>query len=122
MPWYSPQGMGQISNMPEFLRTHWWVSAKDALIVVALYALTATVLRNWYWGRHFNGRRLGILLPLAFVWATALEYYHVHIAHSWAYLPIMPLIPLLDIGLWPILQMLVIPPTAIWLTRKNLLH
>lgn len=122
MPWYSTQGMGQLNNFSEFLRIHWWVSIKDALIVMALYALAAIALRNWYWGRHFTGRRLGILLPLAFVWAAALEYYHVHIAYSWSYMSTMPLIPLLNVGLWPILQMLIIPPVAIWLVRKNLLH
>lgn len=120
MSFYAGVGMGQIGEYNLFLKTHWWVSLKDALIVLGLYVIVALLLRNWHWGRHFTKKRLGILFILSFLWATGLEYYHVNIHHDWAYLPNMPLLPLIDVGLWPVLQMIIVPVVAVWLTRKDL--
>lgn len=121
MIFYSPIGMGgDFRDLGFFIRAHWLVSLKDALIILGLYILVALVLKNWHWGRHFTRRRIVLLWGIALVWAAALEYYHVHIVRDWSYLASMPLIPIINIGLWPVLQMLILPVAAIWLTRRNL--
>jgi len=38
------------------------------------------------------------------------EWVAVHLAHRWAYAAAMPLIPGLNIGAVPVLQMMVLPP------------
>lgn len=121
MPFYGPMGMGgDFRDLGFFIRAHWLVSLKDAFIFLCLYILTALILKNWHWGRHFTKRRLAILWGLSFVWAIVLEYYHVQIVHDWSYVVSMPLIPIINIGLWPVLQMLILPMVAIWLTRRDL--
>jgi amino acid transporter len=40
--------------------------------------------------------------------------------HRWSYAAAMPIIPLLHVGLSPILQMMLLTPLAIWLTRVAL--
>ena len=38
----------------------------------------------------------------------------------WAYAERMPVIPLLEVGLSPLLQWIVVPPLIVWLVRRQL--
>ncbi|MGH9651355.1 MAG: hypothetical protein ACRD3I_12905, partial [Terriglobales bacterium] len=49
-----------------------------------------------------------------------LEWLATHIEGRWAYAPGMPLVPLLDIGLAPVLQWMVLPPLVVWFVRRQL--
>ena len=120
MSFYSGMGMGQIGDYNLFLKTHWLVSLKDAVMVLVLYVIVALILRNWHWGRHFTKKRLGALFILGFLWSVGIEYYHVNVHHDWTYAANMPLLPLLGVGLWPVLQMILVPVAAVWLTRRDL--
>ena len=120
MYFFTGMGMGQIEYYNLFLKTHWLVSLKDAAMVLVLYVVIGLILRNWHWGRHFTKKRLGLLFILGFLWAVGIEYYHVNIHHDWAYAANMPLLPLLKVGLLPVLQMITLPAVAIWLAKKDL--
>lgn len=114
MPFYSEIGMGLRDNYLEFLRIHWEVSLKDALMVVVVYLAIGFLLRNWQWVKNFNRSwvLLWVSLPL---WQAIVEYHAVYLTHRWAYAEAMPLI--FGIGLSPILQMLILPSLAIILSR-----
>ena len=112
MPFYQSAAMSQTA--------HWIISLKDAGMTVALYVAVALILRNSFWGRHTSRRGLVPLMGLGFLWAVVLEYYHVRVAGSWAYAAAMPLLPGLRVGLWPVLQMMVLPMIALFLARKHL--
>jgi|SRR3989344_729496 len=116
MPFYGETGMGLRDNYLEFLKIHWQVSLKDALMVVSVYLLIGFLLKNWEWPRGFNQgwTMLWISLPL---WQVIIEYYSVYIVHRWAYAGMMPLI--FGIGLLPILQMLILPTAAILFSAKK---
>lgn len=120
MPYFSDMGWGQHADLSLFIRTHWIVSLKDAAMIVTLYLLVGLVLSNWYWGRHFYKKRIGLILALGFFWSVIIEYYHVILRNDWGYLASMPLLPVLNVGLLPVLQMLILPLLAIYLSRKNL--
>jgi len=45
---------------------------------------------------------------------------HVYIRKLWAYSPLMPVIPYLNVGLVPILQWIILPPIVIFITRQQL--
>jgi len=98
-----------------------WYSLRDGLMIVVLYLAVGSVLRNWRWGRRFNSRRLILLWVLGAVWAIALEYFSLD-ASRWTYSVEMPLLPFLNVGLWPVLQMLILPTVAIILTRRQLVE
>lgn len=117
MPLYAEMGMGLRSDYLEFLRIHWEVTTKDALMVIAVFLLIAIILRSWHWVRGWNNGwiMLWIALPL---WQGVIEYYSVYVFNRWAYAETMPLI--LGIGVSPILQMLILPSVAILLSRHLL--
>ncbi len=49
-----------------------------------------------------------------------LEWLATHIQRRWAYAPSMPLLPLLGIGVAPLLQWVVLPPLVAWFVRRQL--
>lgn len=49
-------------------------------------------------------KRSWLLIPIGIVIAIAIEYYALHTGR-WTYAPSMPIIPLLNMGLTPILQL-----------------
>jgi len=113
MIFFSELGMGSLADYGNFLKIHWIVSLKDAAMVVVLYIVVALINRNWHWGRYFNKRRLIPLLFLGAVWAIGIEYYHVILNHDWGYKYDW-------VGLLPVLQMLILPASAILLSRRIL--
>ncbi len=117
MPLYSEMGMGIRSDYLEFLRIHWEVTAKDALMVVTVFLLIAIVLRNWHWANSWNKGwiMLWTALPL---WQGIVEYYSIYVFYRWAPAEIMPL--LFGVPVSPLLQMLILPSAAILLSRHLL--
>lgn len=103
-----------------FIKDHCTVAAKDGLITVALYLLVGMLVKNAGWAKRFSQRRLAFLIVLGFLWAVGVEYHATEVAHRWAYAKSMPIIPILNVGVAPVLQMVILPFFAIFLTRKQL--
>ncbi len=103
-----------------FIEGHWVTAAKDGLITVALYLLVGMLVKNAGWAKRFNRQRFMFLIVLGFLWAVGVEYYATEIAHRSVYARSMPIIPIINVGFVPILQMMLIPFLAILLTRKQL--
>ena len=120
MPFFQFVGLGQVADYRQFVQTHWLVSFKDALMIVLLYLAVGLVVKNFYWGRKFNSRRLLMLLVLSGLWSIFVEYHAVEVAHRWAYASSMPLLPIIGVGVLPFLQMLILPPLAVFLARSQL--
>ena len=89
------------------------------------FALTAFVLaslsaRSRFWFRTWQ------LFPTAIYMATGLlltigfEYYYTEVSLRWTYSDLMPRVPPLGTGLSPLMQWLLIPPLALWLTCRHL--
>ena len=117
MGFYSTLGMGGVSDYGNFLRIHWQVSLKDALMVVLAYLMISLILRNWRWVLTWNSGWLILLLSLP-AWQVIIEYYSVYVLGRWGYDRAMPL--LFGIGAVPLLQMLVLPGAAVLLSRHLL--
>jgi len=127
MGFYSTLGMGDVSDYGNFLRTHWEVSLKDALMVVSVYLIISLILKNCLpsgdvsqgqkWPLTWNSGWLILLLSLP-AWQAVIEYYSVYIYGRWGYAEAMPLI--YGIGIIPLLQMLVLPGAAVLLSRHLL--
>jgi hypothetical protein len=118
MGFYSSIGMGSLADYNNFVKIHYGVSIKDALMVVVIYLFIGFLLRNWKWATSWN--RGWVILWLALpLWQGIVEYYSVYFYNRWAYAESMPLI--FGIGILPILQMLILPSIAILFSR-HLLH
>ena len=46
------------------------------------------------------------------------EWLNIVVRKSWQYSDLMPVVPIVDAGLSPLLQWVLIPPSALWLARK----
>ncbi len=104
----------------DFVKLHWIASIKDGLIVVGLYLLVAIFTRNVAWGKRFSSRRLVFLISFGFLWAVGIEYNAVVVKQVWSYAKTMPLLPGLNVGIVPVVQMMILPLVAIFLVRKHL--
>ncbi len=115
MPHYLSMGLGDYSNLVNFIKIHWRVSLLDALIVVVAYVFISLVLRNRGWIKNMNSGWVILLIFLP-LWQGIVEFYSVYILSRWAYASSMPLI--FGIGILPLLQMLILPGIAIILAGR----
>ena len=88
-------------------------SLGDGVMLLLLYALTSFVT-----GRVDLYRRPGLsvyttLLLGGAVLAVAVEWMAVHVLGRWSYAEAMPQLPFFDVGLVPVLQMLILPPLIV---------
>lgn len=117
MRFYSPLGMGDVSDYWNFVSIHWQVSLRDALMVVLGYLVIGAILRSWNWVRNWNLGWLILLVSLP-AWQAIIEYYSVYVYGRWGYAAAMPLVS--GIGVLPLLQMLILPGFAMLLSRHLL--
>jgi hypothetical protein len=52
--------------------------------------------------------------------ATALEWMAIHDQARWAYGTSMPMVPVLRVGLAPVLQWVIAPPVGVWFVKRQL--
>ncbi len=85
-------------------------SLGDGLLVLLIFGAGWAALRRNDW--FVNPGRSGYLVILAsgLVIGVIVEWAAVHVMGRWAYAPRMPVIPIFNIGLAPIAQMLALPP------------
>ena len=89
----------------------------DLLILLISYELIALLNRNRYWidkGVLWNGL---VFTVFGAGYTIYSEVTNVYIEKTWTYADVMPIVPIVGIGLAPLLQWLIIPPLLLWLTR-----
>lgn len=106
------------TGMPERWRAATAVCAQaalgDGVIVLALHALGALMFRD---GRWFAPPRLGryaAIVVLGVVVQVAVEWVMVHRFERWGYDPLQPVLPLVAVGMLPVLQAAVLVPSTFW--------
>jgi hypothetical protein len=91
-------------------------------VVVALVAFWAVALaaggRGWVIaptrGRVAGFVAVGLLITIV------MERLATGLFARWAYADAMPVVPLLEVGLSPLLQWIVLPPLIVWFVRRQL--
>ena len=86
----------------------------DAVWTLGLWALVGGLSAS---GRP-TSRRLVALGILGGLTAILLERLALA-GHRWTYNALMPVLPVLDVGLWPVLQMIAVPVVSVWLSRRS---
>jgi hypothetical protein len=111
-PWELAQA--PLFAWPGDTRNPWWhcfvASLGDGVLVLLIFGVGRLVLRRHDWFARPGTRGYALLFTTGVVLAVAVEWVAVHVLQRWTYLPAMPRLPMLDIGIVPILQMLVLPP------------
>lgn len=93
-----------------------WAAVGDVGIILGIYTAGALAAGDlgWGWRGRWNIYVTAALLGLAY--ATLVE--HAALAtRRWSYTERMPVVPVLAAGLWPLLQMTLLPPLTFWIAR-----
>lgn len=83
-------------------------SIADAILVMLLFFGSAVIFRNLFWIRDKKWHQILIIILIGGLGAVLGEMRHLSIG-SWAYADAMPIIPLINVGLSPILQFMILP-------------
>jgi len=94
----------------------------DMAFSVTLFFVLAVVHRDIWWAaRRMNYRHpatwilpplIGVLLVVAF------ELWAIYVVHRWTY-GLMPIVPIVRVGLTPVLQMIVVPTVTLLLCMRK---
>lgn len=109
--------MAQMTDYAETAGRSWAVTfafctsaaAGDVAIILGIYAVGALAAGDPGWGLRGQWNVYPAAAILGLVYATLVE--HAALATGrWSYAPGMPIVPGLGAGLWPLLQMSLLPP------------
>ena len=108
-------------------RQHFWICFKatwgDLLFMLLIYVALAVLHRDMFWiadrSAYSNSATWIISLLIGALLAVSFEFWAVYVDHRWQYTEAMPLIPVLHIGLMPVLQVLFIPLAVLFLTSRS---
>jgi hypothetical protein len=84
-------------------------SLGDGIMVLLIVAAGWITLRRWDWFEYPSGAGYVVMLTTGLVLAVSVEWFAVRILERWQYTEKMPLVPVLNVGLVPIAQMLFLP-------------
>lgn len=101
------------------LLQHFWTclvaTLGDLVIIAAIYGAVALLWRDAGWYRRMSMGQVACTVVLGVAIAVAIEAWAIA-SGRWAY-DGMPLVPLIGIGLIPVLQMVLLPPVIFAIMR-----
>nr|MBC7611838.1 hypothetical protein [Pseudopedobacter sp.] len=83
-------------------------SLADAIMVMLIFFGFAMIYKNALWIQNLNLSRSVFLILTGGVGAVLAETRHLSIG-TWSYAETMPLIPIINVGLSPVLQFMILP-------------
>jgi hypothetical protein len=84
----------------------------DVLITLSTIILTLLIFGGPDWPRAHKGRVLAAAILFGIGYTIFSEWLNIEIREAWTYRDLMPVIPVIDAGLSPILQWVIIPIAA----------
>ena len=89
----------------------------DVLYTLGAFALVCAIKKTYDWVRDATASDYLVLVSLGFLIALFVEYKGLAL-DRWQYLPQMPIIPVLKVGLSPILEMSLLLPLSVFLAAR----
>lgn len=111
MPWYVTN-----PNLWRHLPMCLLATIGDVLIILCLYGLIGLIQMDLWWIKELTIYNLTILVMAGGLTAIGIEQLALA-TNQWQYAPTMPLLPLLNVGLLPFLQLILLPPITILIAR-----
>jgi hypothetical protein len=100
----------------------WWhclvAALGDGLLIWLILVIGWLVFGRFEWYVFPSYSTLGVMLAAGLSIGIGVEWIALNILGRWAYAAAMPLLPGLNIGLVPVLQMLVLPPLIFHLASR----
>ena len=99
-------------------------SLGDGVWVVTIFAIGWAVFQrlNWFFRPGFNA--FCLMLMTGFIISVLIEWLAVYQINRWSYTASMPILPWVNVGLSPVLQMMLLPPLIFkaaswWMSRSR---
>jgi hypothetical protein len=89
----------------------------DVGIILGIYAAGALAAGDPGWGLRGPWNIYATTAVLGLVYAALVEHAALA-AGSWSYTVRMPMVPVIDAGLWPLLQLALLPPLIFLFARR----
>ena len=91
----------------------------DILIALAALSLALFLAGDRHWPSH-NYHQVALLtVGFGVAYTIFSEWLNIVIRAAWAYSELMPVVPVIDTGLSPLLQWIVVPLIALYLARRR---
>ncbi len=95
---------------------YWLATVGDVLYTLGAFALVSAIKKSYEWISSATVSDYFMLVTLGCLIALFVEYKGLAL-DRWEYRPEMPLIPMLGVGLSPILQMAILLPVTFFVTQ-----
>ena len=86
-------------------------------IILGIYAAGALAAGDLGWGLRGRWNIYATVAVLGLAYAALMEHAALA-AGRWSYTERMPVVSVLGAGLWPLLQMTLLPPLTVWIARR----
>lgn len=90
-------------------------SVADAQMVLLIYLCLALINKKPFWVQHIGLKQVFILMIIGGIGAIIGEIAHTS-SGNWAYADSMPMLPVLNVGLSPVLQFFLLPTLIYYLS------
>ena len=90
----------------------------DVLIAIAALTMALVAVGDKHWPDEGSVHVLLLALALGAGYTIFSEWLNVIVRKSWAYSPLMPIVPLLNVGLSPLLQWIVVPVFSLLAAKR----
>ncbi|MEX2222877.1 MAG: hypothetical protein WEG40_13880 [Candidatus Rokuibacteriota bacterium] len=92
----------------------------DVVIALVAFWAVAASARARSWVLRPTAAQLTGFVTVGVLITVVIEWLATQVLGRWMYAETMPVIPLLRVGLSPLLQWIVLPPIVIWFVRRQL--
>ncbi|SDD90124.1 hypothetical protein SAMN05421636_102270 [Pricia antarctica] len=96
-------------------------SVADMLMVLLLFFSLGLLYNNIFWIRNLNLKRTLVLVGIGTLGAILAEMWHTS-RGDWIYAEIMPLLPLVDVGITPVLQFALLPWLVFYFAKDRIVN
>lgn len=115
-------GMAQADHW-DAIKTCTRATLGDAVIMLTAYWAVAIGTRSRRWMMNASGLSVAMFAGMGILITIVIE--RLALAGwwlgGWKYDPSMPVVPVLEVGLSPLLQWVVLPPLVLWFARRQIL-
>ena len=94
-------------------------TAGDVLIALGTLGLAWLIAGGRRWPPRRYRRIAGLTMLFGVAYTIFSEWLNVSVRQSWAYSNLMPVVPVIDTGLAPLLQWIAVPALGLWMVRSR---
>lgn len=105
------------TTLSQHLPLCFWATIGDVVFTLAVYLGISLLKNDFGWIMRLNKKDGLVIAAIGFFWAIGIEWMAL-LFQKWSYANTMPIIPYFQVGLTPILQMMILLPLSFYLTSK----